>query len=67
MLGYLAGQITDPFLRLNREDLRKRRDWRNDYLERVDGLQIDDLVVTLKKQRVNSPGQGKKKKKNAAA
>ena len=43
-LGYLAGQIKDPFERLVKNELLKRRHWRRDYLLDIDEYQIKDLT-----------------------
>jgi len=31
-LGYLASQIKDPFEKISKDDLKKRKVWRKDYL-----------------------------------
>lgn len=43
-LGYMAGQIKDPFLRINRQELIKRRELRQEYLNQIDRHQLQDLV-----------------------
>ena len=51
-LGFLAGQIKDPFETISRADFKKRRLWRRDYLSNLDADQMTDLTKQLKKSRL---------------
>jgi hypothetical protein len=44
-IGYLGGQIKDPFERITKEQKMKRRTWRREYLATVDTAQVEDLIL----------------------
>ena len=66
-LGFLGGQIQDPFEQISRADWRKRKAWRRDYLAYMDELQVEDLSQQFKGIRVRDPSSGLMPKKKKAA
>jgi len=44
IIGFLGGQIIDPFKRVAKNELNKRKAYRKEYLKRIDDFQIKDLV-----------------------
>lgn len=65
-LGFLGGQIQDPFEQISRADWRKRKAWRRDYLAYMDELQVEDLSQQFKGIRVRDPSSGLMPKKKKA-
>ena len=62
-LGFMGGQFSDPYARESRAKYKEKKQQRRDYLQTIDNHQMEDLITQLKKQRIETFTERKKKKK----